>query len=115
MLSLGPRKRHELFLDRGFFPIELPPPFVSDSLAQHRATIVAQLPSKLEGYHTQFEPYGFPRFDGNRRRLAIVNPIPYFVASKLIADNWNEIRRHLNDQRSPCSSQSLTLRGQEPS
>lgn len=91
----GPDGRLKAFLERGFFPIELPPPFVSHTFARQRARIDRELPKKLEGYSTQFEPYGFPRFDGNRRRLAIVNPIPYFRVSKLLSENWTELRQHL--------------------
>src|SRR5215470_15011507 len=52
----------------------------------------------------------FPRFEANYRRLAVVNPIPYFIVSKIIADNWSEIRSHLRQSKLHFSNRSLTGR-----
>jgi hypothetical protein len=99
MAEIGPDARFRNLLAKGFFPHELPPPFVSDSLARKRQDVAAFLPSNLQPYSAQYESYSLPRFNANRRRLAVVNPIPYFALSRVIALNWPQIKSHLKKSK----------------
>src|SRR5207244_8584047 len=78
-------------LSRGYFPPELPPPFKTESFAVAMAgTRQAGLPSdftKAKHHWCDFVPYSLSRPGSLRRRLAILNPLPYFRLAKFIVDN----------------------------
>jgi len=83
-------------LGAGYFPDELPPPFVTASFAKFRKAIGAAW-SAIPGEYPKTVPdvFSIPRTGGLRRDLSIVNPIAEFHVAKLIADNWVAIRKHL--------------------
>jgi hypothetical protein len=111
LAEVGQDARFKNFLAKGFFPHELPPPFVSDSLARRRKKIHDALPNNLLTFHTEFDTYGFPRFNANRRRLAVVNPIPYFAISRVIAFNWPSIKAHLKKSKLSFFKPVFDLKG----
>ena len=89
-------QRFKLLLERGYFPAELPPPFVTSQFAKFRQTIETQWSNQSPNYpNTTQEIYSIPLVSGLRRNLAVVNPISQLYLSKIISDNWTEIRRHL--------------------
>ena len=73
-------------LDRGFYPVELPPPFHTRNFS--RARIALQPPSNYSG-STLF--YDGGTFRGQLRKFGIINPINYLLLSRCLADHWPDI------------------------
>lgn len=114
MTSKTKSERHKRFLEAGFFPTEMPPPFVSTDLATHRVAIekaLEKLPKHKTGekwyfrYVTTPEVILFPRPNRAGRQFTILNPISFFYLSREIANHWIEIKKHLN--KSECSTSNL--------
>ena len=83
-------------LGRGYFPNELPPPFTTATFAKYRKAIGTDWAAAQQHYpKTVPEIFSIPRAKGVRRDLSIVNPIAEYHVSKLIADNWVALRKHL--------------------
>src|SRR2546430_9535430 len=90
-----PRRQRRLklseVLSRGYFPEELPPPFKTESFAITMAsTQGSRLPSdftKEKNERCDFVSYSLSRPGSLRRRLAIINPLPYFRLAKFIVAN----------------------------
>jgi hypothetical protein len=83
-------------LGRGYFPDELPPPFTTAAFAKYRKAIGTAWAAAQQHYpKTVPEIFSIPRAKGVRRDLSIVNPVAEYHVSKLIADNWVELRKHL--------------------
>lgn len=94
--------RLKRLLEAGHFPEELPPPFVTLPFAKYRRAIESKWSAtnaQVHKFQSTPEPYSVPRFGHARRRVVIVNPINQFRVSKLIADNWKEIRAHLRKSK----------------
>ena len=94
---LRPRLTLSGILRRGYFPPELPPPFKTESFA---TTMASMRPSGLPIDFTKptnercdFVPYSLSRPGSLRRRLAIINPLPYFRLAKFIVDNQSGLLR----------------------
>jgi hypothetical protein len=104
MLPLRPKKRGVRLslislLARGFFPKELPRPFVTTSFA-NALTAANLLPgdfAKRAVTNNRFPVakvgrYSLARQGLFRRPLGICNPVPYFCLCKEIMDNWPHIK-----------------------
>ena len=89
-------KRLKVLLEKGYFPAELPPPFVTGTLAKFRTSILNDWATLNAPPRCQFESYSYPRVGRRRRALALVNPISQLHLSKKIADNWIEIRDYIS-------------------
>ncbi len=87
------QRRLELLLGRGYFPSELPPPFVTQPFARKFRKFVAAWDAAKKTEQCQLEKYSFPRVGHSRRLLAIPNPIPQLHLAYLIAHEWSEIRK----------------------
>ncbi|MCT2539974.1 RNA-directed DNA polymerase [Sedimentimonas flavescens] len=93
--------RFRRLISHGFFAPELPPCFVSDDLARYRKAIfdrISALPQNRgkPNYYTYIsEPiwFYFPRFGRDDRRHGVPNPISYLLLSKVVADNYVQLRR----------------------
>src|SRR5262245_3127584 len=89
-------------LTRGYFPKELPRPFITASFAKC-VTISAVLPGDFAKSATkgnklptaQTSIYSLARGGLLRRPLSICNPIHYFLLCKEITQNWASIRRRV--------------------
>ena len=88
-------------LSHGFFAPELPPCFVSDDLARYRRVLFDQISAlplvdKRPNFWSYIsEPiwFYFPRFGRDDRRHGVPNPVSYLLLSKVIADNYVQLRR----------------------
>lgn len=90
-------QRLKRLLECGFFPNELPPPFVSVDLARVRRHLGSKWPDKdLDKFSSSPEIFPVPRHGRARRRLSLINPINHFKVSRLIANHWDEIREFLS-------------------
>lgn len=95
-------ERFKILLEKGYFPAELPPPFVTETFAKYRNSIHKEWLALDSTPRTRFEVYSYPRIGRQRRKLAIVNPISQLFLTKEIADNWISIKKFL-------STSSITL------
>jgi hypothetical protein len=88
-------QRLRTLLLAGYFPEELPPPFNTRDFATHRDSIGKEWAAHTQYPKSTYELYSVPRLKRVRRNLSIVNPIGQFYVTKLISDNWVEIRKFL--------------------
>jgi hypothetical protein len=98
--------RHERFLGAGFFPSELPSCFYSETFASHRDSLWQSFtppPTRKDEkpdyyfYKSNKASINFPRFQREDRRHSYMNPISFFFLSKVLADNYVNLRK-LNRQ-----------------
>jgi hypothetical protein len=92
-------ERFRVLLNRGYFPDELPPPFHTEELARFRASTARAWDAAGDERSSAPGLYSLPRVGRFRRVLSIVNPVPQLYLSKLIAENWLEIRSHLRKSK----------------
>lgn len=78
-------------LSRGYFPKELPPPFVTDGFANAVSTKAPPISFNDTKLRTRPCLHNFARVGSLRRRLGIPNPIAHYNLSKVIADNWGTL------------------------
>lgn len=96
MPEISKSDRLRRLLEAGFYPDNIPPPFVSADYAKYRSFLASQWNGKEFEKKISFgEPYSVPRFGKARRNYYIPNPVSYFKLAKFIADNWISIRAFL--------------------
>lgn len=79
-------------LGLGYFPDELPPPFTTKVFAEKVTTKGIKLPIEFKqkkGKWCEYTPYSLARPGALRRRLAILNPLPFYRLSKEIVTHQN--------------------------
>jgi hypothetical protein len=81
-------------LERGYFPIELPPPFTTVHLANALTRPAAILPRGFtnHGFRTKPAFHNQIRSGALRRRLAIPNPVNYYHTSLFIERHWPQLQ-----------------------
>lgn len=92
-----------------FLPPNSPPCFISDDLARYRESLwktVERVPKLNNARYSgakQFisEPawFYFPRYGRDDRKHAVINPISYLAISKVIADNFVQLRAASRNSR----------------
>lgn len=91
-------ERLKALLNAGYFPEELPPPFTTEDFAKYRRAIGTAWEG-LQNYphypKSSPERFSIPKVTEWRRELAIVNPVAQYHVAKLIADDWQQIQKHL--------------------
>lgn len=95
-------ERLKRLVSHGYFAPELPPCFVSDTLARNRRSIldgIDALPPTPRG-HPNFHAFisqpavfYFPRYAKEDRRHGVPNPIAHLLLSRVLADNYVDMRR----------------------
>jgi hypothetical protein len=79
-------QRLQRLLEVGFFPNDLPPPFISSDFARYRKYLKRTWPTQqLKQFASGPEFYSVPRFGRARRRFSIINPINHFKVSSLMS------------------------------
>jgi hypothetical protein len=95
-------ERLKRLVSHGYFAPELPPCFVSDDLARFRSSILAgidALPPTKRGdpghyaFISEQARFFFPRFGTEDRRHGVPNPIAHLLLSRVLADNYVDLRR----------------------
>src|SRR5882762_4795063 len=95
-------------IERGYFPIELPPPFNTKSLAtflgsQPNGTLTFKTTKKtpkVDGTITSKPSiYNLARTGTLRRELSILNPIHFSFLAKYICDNWPKFEKATSDSK----------------
>lgn len=80
-------------LEKGFFPVQLPPGFTSKSYAAQYKKYKGAWESK-KAPSTRAEKFSVARSSYYRRVTSIVNPISFFLLSKEIDKFWPRIQKH---------------------
>lgn len=98
---LNRSERLRRFLEAGYFPEELPPPFVTHSFGRYRKalSIAWSVQPSFVKFKSRPEQITIPRYGSARRRLTIPNPINYFRLSDEISAGWTEIRDHIKSSQ----------------
>lgn len=89
-------------LDKGFFPIQLPPGFTSKSYADKYKKYKSAWESK-KAPSTRAEKFSVARSSYYRRVTSIVNPISFFLLSKEIDKFWPHIQKHYKKSKMSLS------------
>lgn len=93
-------------LSRGYFPKELPPPFITASFASHICTapLAADFAKTLANKprSSKASRYSLARGGLLRRPLSICHPVSYFLLCKEIVSSWGQIAPFVGG--SPISS-----------
>lgn len=79
------------FLEKGYFPRELPPPFNTESFAIHGPGLAA---SWNKSTRTLCGAHNLARPGGLRRPLKIPNPFAYLALAEIISNNWTSLLTH---------------------
>ena len=79
---------------RGYFPIELPPPFNTRSYG----ALMASAPPAVFNADKASRPvtHNLKREGLLRRQLSIPNPVNFYQLASLVAANWNQLSQHCN-------------------
>lgn len=88
-------ERLKALLSAGYFPEELPPSFTTSNFTAHCEDIGTAWANIQHYPKSTPERFSIPKVTDWRRELSIVNPIAQFHVAKLIADNWEQISKHL--------------------
>lgn len=80
------RVRLTRLLDRGFYPLELPPCFKTRNFANVRTSLT---PSNNYAGSTTF--FDGATYRGHLRTFGVINPLNYILLSRFIAQNWSDI------------------------
>lgn len=102
-------ERFKQLLNKGYFPEELPPPFVTERFANYRKSIGNSWGSVNQAPRTKQEIYSIPRIGKLRRNLSLINPISQYYVSQLIAEHWVEIRRFLKKSKYAIETPEIYL------
>ncbi|MDI3324526.1 RNA-directed DNA polymerase [Pontibacterium granulatum] len=101
-------------LDKGFFPIQLPPSFTTRTFSENYKKFEGRWNAQKDP-DTRSEKFSVARSSYYRRVTSIVNPISYFFLTKEIATYWVEIEKHFRKSKISLSKPKLspTLRAIE--
>lgn len=80
------------FLQKGYFPRELPPPFKTVTYANYAIGAAAAWSVNEKTRWRRCAAHNIARPGGLRRPLKIPNPLPYFVLAELLSNNWVDVR-----------------------
>ncbi len=94
---------HDLLL-KGYFPKELPPPFVTASYAQALCGTQPQVAPPMDAFssspcHSAPSIHNLVRTGGLRRNLAIPNPKHFFRLAEHIVAHWADFTSHTSLSR----------------
>lgn len=93
-------------LQRGYFPIQLPPGFTTSSFSDRRAEYEGRWPTQVPA--TMAERFSVPRSSYYRRNTAILNPIGFYHLARRVSKYWQQINQHYEKS---TSSRSIPLEG----
>ena len=101
-------ERLKRFVSHGYFAPELPPCFISEKLARFRRSILVGIDAlprirrRTPNHHAFIsEPawFYFPRFGKDDRRHGVPNPVAHLLLSRVLADNYIDLRRRARSSK----------------
>lgn len=82
----------ETLLGRGYFPVELPPPFTTSNFA----AVSSKLATRKKKW-TEPARFNLARVGGLRRALSIPNPESQLALAKVVVGAWADLDAHYSD------------------
>ncbi len=99
----------ENLLERGYFPKELPPPFVSQGLAKFVATEKPKAFPFISKPATSIpEVFNLARTGTLRRQLSILNPVHFSFLADFVVDHWAALEKEATGTSFSLSSPVAT-------
>lgn len=103
-------------LSKGYFPKELPPPFLSESFANEADEIAKRWKRVSEPARKKFREstcvkYSIPRINYSRRIISIPNPLHQHALVEVIAANWAQLGKFCKQSRLSASRPIVDLSG----
>jgi len=92
------KNKIKVLLERGYFPVQLPPCFTTARFAKAHHKLDAPW-SALKLPRMQPERFSVARSSYNRRVTSILNPVGYFFLCKHLAEHWKSIQNHYSRSR----------------
>ena len=88
------------FIERGYFPSQLPPPFSTRSFAAKYRSIERQwVPIRIARRNIRGEFFSVARVGHARRPIIIPNPVPQFFLSQAIGQYWPNLQSHFSKSK----------------
>lgn len=94
-------------LDRGYFPVQLPPGFVTSSFASSHQNFAAMWNSQ-SAPTTRPEKFSVARSSYYRRETRIVNPVSFYLLAQEIDNYWPQITKHYKKSRISLSRPTIS-------
>jgi len=88
-------------ISRGYFPVEIPPPFTTKNFANYINRNKGKLPANFTNHkkNAKLMRHSIPRVGINRRAISVPNPVCFYDLCKTIEDNWNAIRHQTSTSK----------------
>lgn len=88
-------------ISRGYFPVEIPPPFATISFANYIKINQGKLPLQFtnSSKSAKLMRHSIPRVGIHRRSIGVPNPVCFHNLCKIIEDNWAAIRKQTSGSR----------------
>jgi hypothetical protein len=88
-------------ISRGYFPVELPPPFTTESFANYVNSNRGNLPANFTNHNktAKLLRHSIPRVGISRRRVSVPNPICFYDLCQTIENNWPAIRQQTSTSK----------------
>src|SRR5438445_12334625 len=86
---------HIDLVDKGYFPVEIPPAFSTSSFA----SVSGYLPANLDTFIARSSRCAFhsvPRLQHHRRLLGIPNPLHQLKLAVVLEQHWAQLEAHMN-------------------
>src|SRR5882762_10040378 len=81
-------------IDKGYFPVEIPPAFSTSSFAGATGYLPADL-NKFAQKSSRCALHSIPRLQHNRRMLGIPNPLHQLKLVVLVENHWATLESHM--------------------
>lgn len=89
----------KLILERGYFPVQLPPSFTTASLAKKHKPVGSVWSTMRKLPRIQYERFSVARSSYHRRGTSILNPVSYYFLAHAVATHWASIQQHYSKSR----------------
>jgi hypothetical protein len=88
-------------LSRGYFPVELPPPFTTVSFANFVNSKKGKLPTQFTNHKRigKLLRHSIPRVGISRRVVSVPNPVCFYDLCNTIEANWDVIRKQTSTSK----------------
>jgi len=87
------RTRLVRLLDRGFYPVELPPVFATRNYSSAANSILANLSNQRTKHYSVMLNFDGSTYQGNLRTFGIINPVNFCILSDFIAAQWSNLQK----------------------
>lgn len=101
-----------ILLERGYFPSQLPPSFVTSSLASAASALEAKWKKAgLKPRSALLESFSVARTGFKRRVVSLANPVPFLYLCRVVDQNWSSISKHLKKSKLSASTPAISKTG----